>query len=78
MPRYMNERGMRILAALDEVAGAKGVEPAAIALAWLMHKPAVTAPIASATSLAQLKTLIAATEVKLSADEMGRLDGTGP
>jgi aryl-alcohol dehydrogenase-like predicted oxidoreductase len=78
MPRYMNERGMRILAALDEVAAAKGVDPAAIALAWLMHKPSVTAPIASATSLAQLDTLIAATAVKLSAAEMARLDGTGP
>jgi aryl-alcohol dehydrogenase-like predicted oxidoreductase len=78
MPRYMNERGMRILAALDEVAAAKGVEPAAIALAWLMHKPAVTAPIASATSLGQIETMIAATEVTLSADEMARLDRTGP
>ena len=78
MPRYMNERGMRVLAALDEVAAARGVEPATIALAWLMHKPAVTAPIASATSLKQLETLIAATAVKLSADEMARLDGTGP
>jgi aryl-alcohol dehydrogenase-like predicted oxidoreductase len=78
MPRYMNERGMRILAALDEVAAAKSAEPAAVALAWLLHKPAVTAPIASATSLAQLETLIAATGVNLSAAEMARLDGTGP
>ena len=78
MPRYMNERGMRILAALDEVAAAKGHNPAAIALAWLMHKPAVTAPIASATSLAQLETKNAATEVTLYADEMARFDGTVP
>ena len=78
IPKYMNERGMRVLAALDEVAAAKGAEPAAVALAWLMAKPAVTAPIASATSLKQLETLVAATELALSPDEMARLDATGP
>ncbi len=78
IPRYMNERGMKILAALDEIAAAKGTEPAAVALAWLMAKPAVTAPIASATSLKQLETLVAATRLALSPDDMARLDATGP
>ncbi|NNM73555.1 aldo/keto reductase [Enterovirga aerilata] len=78
IPRYMNERGMRILAALDEIAAAKRTEPAAVALAWLMAKPAVTAPIASATSPKQLETLIAATRLELSPDEMAKLDATGP
>ena len=78
IPKYMNERGMRILAALDEVAARKGAEPASVALAWLMAKPAVTAPIASATSLKQLETLVAATSLELSPDEMAKLDATGP
>ena len=78
IPRYMNDRGMKILAALDEIAAAKGTEPAAVALAWLMAKPAVTAPIASATSLKQLETLVAATRLALSPDDMARLDATGP
>jgi aryl-alcohol dehydrogenase-like predicted oxidoreductase len=78
IPRYMNERGMKILDALDEVAGQKGAEPASVALAWLMAKPAITAPIASATSPEQLETLVAATRLSLSPDEMARLDATGP
>jgi aryl-alcohol dehydrogenase-like predicted oxidoreductase len=78
IPKYMNERGMRILAALDEVSGMTGAEPAAIALAWLMAKPAVTAPIASVTSLKQLDTLVAATTLKLSAEAIAKLDATGP
>lgn len=78
VPKYLNERGLRILAVLDEVASEKRAEPAAVALAWLMAKPAVTAPIASATSLDQLETLVAATRLELSADEVARLDATGP
>jgi hypothetical protein len=78
IPKYMNERGTRILSALDEIAAAKGSEPAAVALAWLMQKPAVTAPIASATSLKQLETLVAAAGLTLSPDEMALLDATGP
>lgn len=74
IPKYMNERGFRILAALDEVAGEHGAEPASVALAWLMAKPAVTAPIASATSLEQLATLVAATRLRLSDPEVSRLD----
>ena len=78
IPKYMNARGTAILAALDEVAAARGTEPASVALAWLMAKPAITAPIASATTLKQLETLVAATRLSLSADEMARLDATGP
>jgi aryl-alcohol dehydrogenase-like predicted oxidoreductase len=56
------------------VAARHGTEPAAVALAWLMAKPTVTAPIASATTSDQLTTLVAATRLKLSADEVTALD----
>jgi aryl-alcohol dehydrogenase-like predicted oxidoreductase len=62
---YMNERGMRILAALDEVAKRQSATPAQAALAWVMARPGITAPIASATSLAQLEELMAAAELQL-------------
>src|SRR5579863_4650633 len=65
--KYLNDRGFRILAALDEVAARLGATPGKVALAWLMARPGVTAPIASATSLAQLEDLIAATTLKLNA-----------
>lgn len=74
MPKYMNPRGMRILAALDEVAKETGAEPASVALAWLMAKPSVTAPIASATKPEQVDTLVAATRVELGKDQVARLD----
>ena len=63
MQKYLNPRGLRILGALDEVAQRHGVKPAHVALAWLVGRPGVTAPIASATSLAQLRELIAATRL---------------
>lgn len=62
---YLDARGLRILAALDTVAKDKATTPAVIALAWLMARPTITAPIASATSLAQLQGLIHATEIRL-------------
>ena len=71
---YLNERGLRILAALDEVAAARDTTPAVIALAWLMARPTITAPIASATSLAQLQDLIYATEIELSQADIAKLD----
>jgi hypothetical protein len=74
MTKYLDERGHRILRSLDEVAAAYGTEPAAAALAWLMAKPAVTAPIASATRPEQLETLIAATRLKLDPADLARLD----
>lgn len=65
MKKYFNDRGFRILKALDEVAGRYKANPAQVALAWLMARPAITAPIASATSLKQLEDLVAATRLKL-------------
>ncbi|VCU68127.1 General stress protein 69 [Pigmentiphaga humi] len=71
---YLNERGMAILAALDQVSSRLGTTQAAVALAWLLHQPAVTAPIASATSEAQLDSLQAAANLKLDADALSLLD----
>ncbi len=72
--RYLNERGFRILAALDAAAASLGATPAQVAIAWLKSRPTVTAPIASATSLDQLRELIAATELKLPAELIVKLD----
>ena len=72
--RYMDERGMRILAALDEVAKSLRAKPAQVALAWVMARPAVAAPIASATTLAQLRELMASAELVLDEAALGRLD----
>jgi aryl-alcohol dehydrogenase-like predicted oxidoreductase len=74
MAAYLDERGRAILAALDEVAQATGATPARVAIAWLMAQPGLTAPIASATSLAQLDELVAAARLSLDADAMARLD----
>ena len=71
---YLNKRGFRILAALDAIAVNRGASPAEVALGWLIAKPGVTAPIASATSLAQLESLIKSAGLTLSADEMNALD----
>jgi aryl-alcohol dehydrogenase-like predicted oxidoreductase len=72
--RYMDERGMRILGALDEVAKSLHAKAAQVALAWVMSRLAVTAPIASATTLAQLRELMAATDLVLDDVSMERLD----
>lgn len=71
---YLNPRGLRILAALDAVAAEHGVAPAPVALAWLIARPGVTAPIASATSPEQLEDLIAAVTLDLGADAIARLE----
>ena len=63
--KYLNERGFRILDALDQVAQRFDSKPARVALAWLIARPSVTAPIASATSLDQLNDLISATKLQL-------------
>jgi aryl-alcohol dehydrogenase-like predicted oxidoreductase len=68
--KYLNERGFRVLDALDQVAKRLYATPAQVALAWLMARPTMTAPIASATSLAQLKELIGATKLKLDQGSM--------
>jgi aryl-alcohol dehydrogenase-like predicted oxidoreductase len=72
--KYVNERGLRILAALDEVAHGLGATPGQVAIAWLLAQPGVTSPIASATSLAQLQELVAAARLKLDADTLRKLD----
>ena len=71
---YLNERGFRILAALDATAKECSATPAQVALAWQMARPGLTAPIASATSLRQFEELAGAVALKLSADAMARLD----
>jgi len=72
--KYLDARGMRILAALDAVAAAHGATPAQIALAWLMARPGLTAPIASATSVAQLQELAGAAHLALSPQDIAALD----
>jgi aryl-alcohol dehydrogenase-like predicted oxidoreductase len=72
--KYMNERGFRILAALDQAAQRYQSTPGRVALAWLIARPTVTAPIASATSLTQLHDLIASVELKLDQEAMALLD----
>jgi aryl-alcohol dehydrogenase-like predicted oxidoreductase len=72
--KYLNPRGTAILAALDEVAAAHASTPASVALAWLMTRPGVTAPIASATSSEQLKALVAAASLKLDAAQIQQLE----
>lgn len=74
MKQYLNERGMKILEALDAVAGRIGAKPAQIALAWLAARPGVTAPIASATNLVQLEEILRAATLKLDADAVALLD----
>lgn len=74
---YLDAKGLRILAALDKVSAETGAKPAEIALAWLIAKPAVTAPIASATNLDQLKSLTRSASLSLSADHMAALDAAG-
>jgi len=71
--KYLNDRGMAVLAALDEVAKEKKSTPAAVSLAWLMAQPGITAPIASATSEKQLEDLVAATELKLDPASIEKL-----
>lgn len=72
--KYLDPRGLGILAALDEVAAAHRATPAQVALAWLIARPGLTAPIASATSLEQLYELLGAVRLALTPDEITRLD----
>jgi len=71
---YLTERGQRVLAALDAVAQAKNATPAQVALAWQIARPGLTAPIASATSVAQWTELAGAARLALSADDIRALD----
>jgi aryl-alcohol dehydrogenase-like predicted oxidoreductase len=72
--KYLTPRGLNILAALDDVGARHGTGPAEVALAWLMAREGVTAPIASATSLAQMESFATAAALTLSADDQAALD----
>ncbi|MBT2563948.1 aldo/keto reductase [Pedobacter sp. ISL-68] len=72
--KFLNERGFKILAALDQVAEKHRVEPASAALAWLIYHPSITAPIASVTDLSQLKSFTEAANLKLSPEDISLLD----
>ena len=72
--QYLNPRGLRILAALDDVAASHTATPAQIALAWLIARPGITAPIVSATRVEQLHDVLAAARLQLSAQDIAQLD----
>ena len=72
--KYLGARGQRIVRALDEAAERAGSTPAQVAIAWVMAQPGVTAPIASATSLAQLQELVQAAQLQLDAATLALLD----
>lgn len=72
--KYLNERGLRVLAALDQVAARYGATPAQVALAWQLAKPGITAPIASATTQEQLADLVKAASLTLDAEAVAALD----
>ncbi len=72
--KYLDPHGLGVLAALDDVAAAHSATPAQVALAWLMARPGISAPIASATSTGQLRELCGATALSLSANEIAALD----
>jgi aryl-alcohol dehydrogenase-like predicted oxidoreductase len=74
MQKFLNPRGHAILAALGDVAARCNATMAQVALAWLMHRPSVTAPIASATSVAQLEELLGAADLRLDTDAIRALD----
>ncbi|MDM0112193.1 aldo/keto reductase [Variovorax sp. J22R133] len=72
--KYLNPRGLRILDALDKAARQYGFAPGQIAIAWQIARPSITAPIASATSIAQLNELTAAAQLNLDAGTIAALD----
>jgi aryl-alcohol dehydrogenase-like predicted oxidoreductase len=74
MDKYLQENGLAVLTALDAVAARHEATCAQIALAWIMAKPAMTAPIASATSVAQVNELMGALEIKLTPMDLAQLD----
>ncbi|WP_159467857.1 aldo/keto reductase [Dyadobacter sp. 3J3] len=72
--KYLTERGFKILTALDEISAEYNSNPATISLAWLIENPAVTAPIASATTIDQLNQLMAAATINLDDDAITKLN----
>jgi aryl-alcohol dehydrogenase-like predicted oxidoreductase len=75
--RFMNDKGNKVLAALDQVASRTGASLTEIAIAWVVAQPGVAAPIASATSVAQLETLARGVRLVLSAEDLALLDASG-
>lgn len=71
--KYLDDRGFKILAALDEVAAKLNTTPATVALSWLIHRPSVTAPIVSATSLTQLDSIMKAPGLAITEHEINLL-----
>src|SRR5262245_10791964 len=71
---YFNERGWRILEAVERVAAARGATPSQVALAWIVQRPGITAPIASATSPEQMRDLLGSIELNLDAEALAQLD----
>jgi aryl-alcohol dehydrogenase-like predicted oxidoreductase len=71
---YMNDRGFAVLEAVEKVAAAAGATPAQVALSWLAHRPGITAPIASATSVEQLRELLGGIELRLDEEATTTLD----
>jgi aryl-alcohol dehydrogenase-like predicted oxidoreductase len=74
LKKYLNERGFRIIAALDQVAKKYNSTPAGVSLAWLLARPSITAPIVSATNLDQLKELVSSVELALDRDSIELLN----
>jgi aryl-alcohol dehydrogenase-like predicted oxidoreductase len=72
--KYLNQRGFRTLEALDQTAKKYNSTPAKVALAWLLTRPTITAPIASATNVAQLLELLDATNLNLDRESTELLD----
>lgn len=72
--KYLNDKGLKVLDALDSVAKESASTPARVALAWVLAQPSIAAPIASATSLPQLDDLFAATQLTLSPAQLAQLD----
>jgi len=74
MKKFLNPRGLSILDMLGEVARRLNATPAQVSLAWLMTRPGVTAPIASATNLDQLREILRAADIKLDAQALAALE----
>ncbi|MET0990517.1 MAG: aldo/keto reductase, partial [Glaciihabitans sp.] len=72
--KYFNKRGLRVLAVLDDIAAAHGASTATVALAWLLTKPRVVAPVASASKAEQVPDLLAAATLRLSRQQVTELD----
>ena len=75
--KFLTARGLKILAALDDVAARRRTSQASVALAWQIARPSITAPIASATSVEQLNELVAATRLNLDKSDVEQLNAAG-